>query len=269
MYSFAADVAWMRRPLLGLLLPAALALAACGGDTPQAGTDLDLEGSSWTLSSLVTDGSQTPVVDESTLVFASDGEVAGSTGCNRFTGRWQQDGSALTITVGATTLAACASPELNQQEQQLIDALGRTAAVRQSDDSLELLDDQREVLLVYQASLSELTGTAWQATGVNNQTGGVESTALTSSVTAEFADDGTVTGFSGCRDYTGSYEAADGTLSVTDISLDGPECSGDEAVLEAGYVAALQNTSTFTIEGSTLNLRDSDGATQVNYSLRP
>jgi heat shock protein HslJ len=268
-YSFAGGAARIRWPILGLLLPAALVLAACGSDSPEAGTDLDLEGSAWTLSSLVTDGSQAPAVGESTLLFAPGGEVAGSTGCNRFTGRWQQDGSELTITVGATTLAACASPELNEQEQQLIEALGGTAAVRQSGDSLELLDDQRDVLLVYQASLSELTGTAWQATGVNNQTGGVESTALTSSVTADFADDGTVSGSSGCREYRGVYEAADGSLSVTDISLQGTECSGDEAALEASYVAALQNTSTYTIEGSTLHLRDGEGATQVNYSLRP
>ncbi len=269
MCSFAAHLARMSWRVLSLLVPAALILAACGSDTPEAGTDLDLEGSSWTLSSLSVDGSPTPAVGESNLVFAADGEVAGSTGCNRFTGEWQQDGSALTIAVGATTLAACVSPELDEQEQRLIEALGQTAVVRQSDDSIELLDEQQDVVATYRASPSGLAGTAWQATGVNNQSGGVESTALTPSVTAEFADDATMSGFSGCRNYTASYETTDGSLTVTDVALDGAECSGDEAALEASYVAALENASTFTIEGSTLNLRDSEGATQVNYSLRP
>ena len=267
MYSLTADAGGLRLRVLGLLAPAVLLLAACGNDTPQAGTDLDLEGSSWLLSSLVVDGAETPSVAESTLVFATEGEVAGSTGCNRFTGAWQQDGTSLTISVGATTLAACASDELNAQERALLDALERTEAVRQSDESLELLDDQQQPVAAYQASLAELAGTSWQATGVNNQSGGVESTALTPTVTAEFGDDGRLTGFSGCRDYSARYEASAGTISVTEIAFDGAECSGDEATLEQNVAAALAASRTYAIEGTSLNLRDSDGATQLNYSL--
>lgn len=267
MYSLTTSVGRTRLRLLGLLAPAVLLLAACGSDTPEAGTDLDLEGSSWMLSSLVVDGAQTAAVAESTLVFAADGEVAGSTGCNRFTGEWQQDGSSLTITVGATTLAACLSDEVNEQEQALLDALGRTEGARQSGDSLELLDDQQDPLAVYEASLTDLAGTSWQATGVNNQSGGVESSALTPSVTAEFGEDGRLTGFSGCRDYSAQYEASDGTIAVSDITFEGAECSGDEAALEQNVEAALTASRTYTIEGTSLNLRDNTGATQLNYSL--
>ena len=267
MYSMTAEAGRLRPRLLVLLAPALLLLAACGSDTPEAGTDLDLEGSSWLLSSLVVDGADTAAVAESTLVFAPDAELAGSTGCNRFTGEWQQDGSGLSITVGATTLVACASDELNVQEQTLLDALGRTEAVRQSGESLELLDEQQEPLAVYQASLTDLAGTSWQATGVNNQTGGVESSALTPTVTAEFGEDGRLTGFSGCRDYSAQYEASDGTIAVTDITFAGEECSGDEAALEQNVEAALTASRTYTIEGTSLNLRDSEGATQLNYSL--
>lgn len=267
MYSLTTGVGRPRSRLLGLLAPAVLLLAACGSDTPEAGTDLDLEGSSWTLSSLVVDGVETPAAGESTLVFAPDGEVAGSTGCNRFRGAWQQDGSSLTISVGATTLAACTSDELNEQEQRLLDALERTEAVRQSGESLELLDDEQDPLAIYEASLTGLAGTSWQATGVNNQTGGVESSALTPSVTAEFGEDGRLTGFSGCREYSARYEASDGTITVTDVTFQGTECSGDEATLERNVEAALIASRTYSIEGTSLNLRDSEGATQLNYSL--
>jgi len=273
---------------VGLAIALPLAMVACGtddgggdtatadaGSSPSSAAD-DLAGTSWVLSGIQVpqdDGtdSATGVVagrDAPTLTFAADGQGFGSTGCNRFTATWSQDGGSVAIEVGAVTQAACAGEELNRQEADYLRLLDAVDTVETSEDTLRLTAGE-DGALEFDAALSDLAGTAWQATGVNNQTGGVESTELTTSITAEFADDGTVSGFSGCRGYTGSYEAADGSLSVTDISLDGPECSGDEAELEASYVAALQNASTFAIEGSTLNLRDSEGATQVNYALRP
>ena len=259
----------MRFRALWVVAPAVLLLSACGTSSPQAGTDLDLEGSSWVLSTLTVDGVETPSVPAatSTLVFGPDGEVSGSTGCNRFIGEWEQDGSALTISVAGSTMAACAAPELSEQEQLLLEALAQTGSARQAEETLELLDGDSTVLLSYDASLTQLGGTSWQATGVNNRSGGVESTALTSSVTAQFGDDGEISGFSGCRDYTGSFVASEDVIEVTDISLVGDECSGDPAALEANVVAALEASQTFTIEGATLTLRDSEGATQLSCQL--
>ena len=270
---------------LAVLMP--LAVLGCGAETSESSTDpgsataagtADLTGTSWLLSAIEVQpddsGDSTAAIavvagrDAPTLTFAADGRAFGSTGCNRFTATWSQDGGSISIEVGAVTQAACVGEELNRQEADYLRLLDAVDTAEVSQDALRLIAGA-DGALDFDAALADLAGTAWQATGVNNQTGGVESTALTSSVTAEFADDGTISGFSGCRDYTGSYEATDGSLTVTDVSLDGPECSGDEAVLEGSYVAALQNASTFTIEGSTLNLRDSEGATQVNYSLRP
>ena len=259
----------MRFRALWVVAPAVLLLSACGTSSPQAGTDLDLEGSSWVLSTLTVDGVEAPAVPAatSTLVFGPDGEVSGSTGCNRFIGEWEQDASALTISVAGSTMAACAAPELSEQEQLLLEALAQTGSARQAEETLELLDGDGTVLLSYDASLTQLGGTSWQATGVNNRSGGVESTALTSSVTAQFGDDGEISGFSGCRDYTGSFVASEDVIEVTDISLVGDECSGDPAALEANVVAALEASQTFTIEGATLTLRDSEGATQLSCQL--
>jgi heat shock protein HslJ len=259
----------MRFRALWVVAPAVLLLSACGTSSPQAGTDLDLEGSSWVLSTLTVDGVETPAVPAATatLVFGPDGEVSGSTGCNRFIGEWEQDASALTISVAGSTMAACAAPELSEQEQLLLEALAQTGSARQTGETLELLDGDSTVLLRYDASLTQLGGTSWQATGVNNRSGGVESTALTSSVTAQFGDDGEISGFSGCRDYTGRFVASEDVIEVTDISLVGDECSGDPAALEANVVAALEASQTFTIEGATLTLRDSEGATQLSCQL--
>lgn len=263
----------MKISALVVALP--VVLLACGsdsGDATNAGASTDLTGTSWILSSLdAADADVGPAVvgeAELTLTFGPDGQASGATGCNRFTARWVQDGRGLSITVGAVTQAACATDELQSQEAAYLRALGSVDSADATANALTLSAADASATLEFDAAISDLAGSAWEATGINNQTGGVESTALTSSVTAEFSENGLVTGFSGCRDYTGTYETDGEALSIADVTLDGPDCEGDVSALEADYVAALANAATFSIEGSTLNLRDTGGATQVNYSLR-
>lgn len=260
------------KTLLAIGAVVSLALVGCASDAAddtEAGTAPDLTGSSWVLTSYSATGGeeQTPAAaSESTLTFLADGDAAGSTGCNRFGATWTQDGSALTIEPGPVTLMACADPAVDAQEQAVLAAFPLVASFEQSDDSLMLLDDGGADLLTYQAGTDDLAGTSWVATGINNQTGGVEGTAATADVTAAFADDGTVAGFTGCRDYAGQWTAGEGEIAVTDVSTEGEDCSGEQATLEENYLAALANAATFELEGSTLNLRAADGATQVTFA---
>lgn len=262
--------------MVGVL--AAVLLLGCGSDdgTSAETTDettapapADLTGTSWVLESYAADADSVPAVAgaEATLQFADDGVLFGSTGCNRFTGSWTQDGDAVVLETGATTLVGCVDPEAAAQEQALLTLLPQAATVEQADDSLALLDADGSTLLTYTAGLADLAGTSWTATGINNQTGAVESSELTPTATAVFDEDGTVSGLTGCREFTGSWQTEGDTISVTDVTTEGDECTGDAATLEERYLAALEAASTFAIEGSTLNLRDSEGATQVNYSL--
>jgi len=248
---------------------ALLLLLGCGTDSTTTATADDLAGSSWVLDSFTSsDGETVPAVDgaESTLTFVDGGDLAGSTGCNRFTGTWQQDGEAVMLDTGATTLAACLDPAVADQEQALLALLPRAETVERSDDSLTLRDADGDAVLTYSAALTDLAGTSWNATGINNQTGGVESSELTPAVIAEFGADGMLSGFTGCRGYSAGWQGDADTISITDVATEGGECNGDEAAVEQAYLAALSAASTFQIEGSTLNLRDSDGATQVNYT---
>jgi heat shock protein HslJ len=62
------------------------------------------------------------------IQFRSNGNVNGSTGCNRFTGTFDQDGSTLTIGPLATTRKACL-PEAMEREQQFLTMLGKVRQV--------------------------------------------------------------------------------------------------------------------------------------------
>jgi heat shock protein HslJ len=76
---------------------------------------------------------------ELTMEFAADGRVAGSAGCNRYTGSFKQDGKTLGFGPAAATRRMCMEPEgIMEQEQQFLKALETVATARQEADRLEL-----------------------------------------------------------------------------------------------------------------------------------
>lgn len=76
---------------------------------------------------------------ELTMEFSADGRVAGSAGCNRYTGSFKQDGKALSFGPAAATRRLCVEPEgVMEQEQQFLKALETVATARHEGDRLEL-----------------------------------------------------------------------------------------------------------------------------------
>lgn len=76
---------------------------------------------------------------ELTMEFSADGRVAGSAGCNRYTGSFKQDGKSLSFGPAAATRRMCVEPEgVMEQEQQFLEALETVATARQEADRLEM-----------------------------------------------------------------------------------------------------------------------------------
>jgi heat shock protein HslJ len=80
------------------------------------------------------------------IEFGSDGRVSGLTGCNRFTGTYSQDGSALTIGTLGTTRRACL-PEVMKREQQFLGLLSRARRAEGTHLKLTLKDADGAVLV--------------------------------------------------------------------------------------------------------------------------
>ena len=252
----------------------ALALGACGDDDDDVSTDAaaasTLTGTSWTLASASIDGDDVAAVGTSTLAFGDDGTtVAGSTGCNQFSGTYTQSGSDLTIELGPVTLRACVDPGATAQEAAILAHLPEVASYS-ADGQLVLTDADDVTLLTYDQGQSTIEGTSWTATGVNNGREAVESTAATESVTAEFGTDGTLSGFAGCNTYNARFAlSGDDGISITGITTTRKACEEEAMTLESQYVAALEQAETYTMSGQTLTLRDATGSTQVTYTLAP
>lgn len=238
----------------------------------------DLTGTSWVLDSFALGGDLRTAAAESTLVFAEGGVAGGSTGCNRFRVAWQQDGAALTLDVDTpqATAIACPDQAVTDQEQAVLDLLPRVATAEVSEGALVLVDVGGSPVLTYTEAITNLAGTAWTASGLYDLTGdavgGLESSALISTVSAEFADDGSVSGFTGCRPYTGIWasDPSGRTLAVNDVTTQGEACTGAAGTIETRYLRELESVGGFFVEGSTLDLKRGpaiDDDTLVRYAL--
>lgn len=229
----------------------------------------ELGGTSWNLVSYAgADGTQVPAVSDpsmGTLTFLTGGQLAGSTGCNRFTGTYEQLGADLSISTGAMTEMACPGP-VGEQETAVIAALAKVATVAVASGNLILKDAQGAELLTYAPGLAGLAGTSWTATGINNGKQAVVSDATTSAVTAQFGADEVLSGFAGCNNYTASWTTTppDG-LAIGQIGSQLRACEQDMMDTEHQYLAALAKVTTYQLEGNQLTLRDADGATQVTF----
>lgn len=265
----------MRTARVAVALIVVTMLSACasgdGGPPARSGASVPpLTGSSWNLSSYAgAAGAQVRAATDpavGTLNFLDDGKVAGSTGCNRFSGTYRQSGADLAITIGLTTAAACSGPA-GRQDTAVIAALGKVSTAEASGDRLVLSDAQGAKLLVYAAGLAGLEGSSWKATGVNNGKQAVVSNATVNTITAEFGEGGELTGFGGCNNYSSTWKATepDG-LTIGDVGSTLMACEKEAMNAEQQYFAALDEVSTYQIDGEQLTLRNADGAIQVTFT---
>jgi heat shock protein HslJ len=264
----------MARYTTPLLISTALLvvlISACGDDDDQPSvatvSPTELAGTKWVLASYVADDEDVDAAAVAALDFGADGKtVSGTTGCNNFNGSYSQDGDELTIALGAMTEAACTDDATMAQERAITDGLARVASFTVTGQ-LALLDDAGKAILVYDAISAGLEGTTWSATGVNNGSGGVESTDLTDTISLAFAADGAVSGFAGCNQYNGTYTTSgtDG-LTISGLAMTRKACEAAVMTLESQYTTALGNVTTYSISGNTLTLRDADGAIQAAFT---
>jgi heat shock protein HslJ len=156
----------LRRRSLHLAVAATLLLgfgaAACGDDDDDASgsgggapTAEDLEANTWSILEVDTEGSLEPVVDGTspTLTFVDDGTVALETGCNNASTSWELAGEELTFGMIAQTMMACADPPgVDVQEAALTTALDSTTTAELDGDTLTLLDDAGQTMIVAESA---------------------------------------------------------------------------------------------------------------------
>jgi heat shock protein HslJ len=240
-----------------------IAVGGCGGSDPRGGT---LEDSVWVLTSYPADGELAPVPDTvySDLSF-SEGQASGSAGVNGFSGAYEtgEDGA---LTFGPLVSTQMAGPEdAMAVETAVMTSLAEVAEYYTDGEALTLYDADGKTLLEYEKSDATLSG-SWDATGVNNQKGGVVTLVAGSEITAVFGEDGSLSGSAGVNTYNSDYTTSGSTIEIGPImttKMAGPQELMDQ---ESQYLDALEAATTYSVRGATLELRDDSGALQVSFS---
>jgi len=146
------------RGLLAALVMSGLALAGCNNgnpmapavnDGPMGGSGGVIVGPTWRL---ITIDGHAPIEGTTlTAIFSEDARVAGSAGCNRYSGRANAVTGRMLVGPLGSTLMACEANGVMAQEQRFLELLQESASYSVVGDQLRLGPSASATTLVFLA----------------------------------------------------------------------------------------------------------------------
>ena len=198
-----------------------------------------------------------------TAVFGADGTIEGNAGCNQFSGPYTTDGDGIAIGPMASTLVACASSELQDQEAQYLALLMASNTWSLDGGVLELQDTTgvgRQTTVMFRAANDAAYLGPWDVAGFDDGSGAVVSPVSGSMLTAMFHPDGTIEGNAGCNTFSGPYTAIGTSMTIGPLATTRMACSSPALdTQEQQFLTALQSVATWEADDG-ITLRDWGGA---------
>lgn len=111
-----------------------------------------------------------------------------------------------------------------------------------------------------------LEGPTWQLTGVADADGVVSATPEGVEATATFAD-GSVSGSSGCNNYSAAYTLDGDSLTILPGPMTMMACPEPQMTVEQQLMAAFGVTAAYEIAGSELHLLNADGQVVATFTV--
>jgi heat shock protein HslJ len=246
----------VRRLAAGLLLAGSLLVSGCGD--PGAGVAPDPTGQ-WELVQLWRGSAVEPEpVGARATLDIGDGTVRGTSYCNSYSGTYSLDGDELVVEGLGGTEMGC-SPELMTAEAAYLEALGAVRRVGSSEGYLVLTGPDVELRFrpVPPVPTMQLLGTRWVLETLLD--GEVASSTTGQPAELVLADDGTLTGSTGCRGISGSWSLEGDVVRVTAFATDGAACPPDVAPQDRQVGDVLSGAFQVAVAGDSLTLTAPDG----------
>lgn len=125
------------------------------GSGGPAGGETGLENTQWNLVSFGAPGGETPVIQrpEAITLLLAAGQVAGSGGCNSYSGSYKVEGQSISFSEITRTEMACADAEVTEQEQRYFQALERASEHVVEGNQLRITYDAGQGVLIFESAL--------------------------------------------------------------------------------------------------------------------
>lgn len=238
----------------------ALAATACGTTESSSGGPLPAVTGSWAVESLTTGGKTLHAPDSARVDLTHD-TASGNYGCNGFTASVViEDGSALTVTPGASTDMACADLDF---ETAFAGAFRGRLTIDRGPDRLTLKAADGSTIAMTSkppAADAPLTVTEWTVDGtISADT--VSSLPAEAAGKARFtlAADGTVAGSLGCNRFRGKATVDGTTLTFGPLTSTRMACEGPVGAVERALTELFgSGPLTWRIQERTLTLTAAD-----------
>jgi heat shock protein HslJ len=239
-----------------LLLLALLAVLG-GCAAPADAADPPEVSGSWVLVAGEAAGARLPqpAGATATLVFEAD-RLSGRAFCNSFSADYRLAGDALRVTALGSTEMGCAGPVM-AAESAFLTALGAVDRVVRDGDELVLTGGDGTLRFTRQVPEPDrpLVGTRWVLdTLADPET----ASSVLGEAVLELAPDGTATGSTGCRAWTGGWQQEGSTLMVRPVAEEVP-CAPDLTRQDDQVLAVLAAAPAATVEGARLTVTAPDG----------
>lgn len=244
------------------LLAVALMLTACGSvgsPSPDASEDpFDPQGS-WELISGSVDGAEIPLVDDHPITLTIEGtEIGGTAACNSYGGRLTVTDGRLEIRDLGMTAMACEEPLMAAEAAYTV-ALNSVESI--GGEGGELVLSGPNVELRFDAlpppPTAEVVDTVWVLETLF--VGDVASVVLGERATLELRSDGTFSGSTGCRSFSGDWLERGEQIVAPSFGMDGAECPADLSQQDGHVVSVIGDGFVPSVVGDLLTLTDPGG----------
>ena len=237
--------------------------------TTSPSSTLELVDTIWLWDQTLMNNDETFVPDNTnnySLQFNVDGTVSIQADCNNAAGTYTVADGSLNIVLGPMTMALCPEDSLSEQ---FVAQLGGAAIYFMQDGKLFIDLQFDSGTMQFSPQSTQLVGPTWGVLGYNNGNQGVVSLINGTEITANFGEDGRVTGSAGCNDYFATYTIEGDQISIGQAGLTRKACANPEGIMEQEQLLleALQMADVYSIRGGQLDLRTSEGSRAIYFEV--
>ncbi|TCC20532.1 META domain-containing protein [Kribbella speibonae] len=248
--------------MIALAATVLLALTACGNESvTRSGPEASLTGRTF-LSTEVTENGKPrpPAKSQVRLEFTTNGRMSWNAGCNTSETTVSTSDGRLSLGKEITSTAMGCMGDRQEQDTWIAKVLSAKPVWKLDGDKLVLTTESTTISLLDKESAEPdlaLDGTKWQLTTVvtgqaASHQAGFEKVWMT-------LNGERVTGSTGCNSFQGTVARDTGKLTFGELATTRRACAGDAATVESVLLKGLKGELTYTIDGSTLQLRSADG----------